>query len=283
MPALLGQSLILEQAYIHTDRKLYASGETVWVKLYVTDALAFRPSSLSAIAYVELWEANGEILFQTKVPLKKGLGTTTIGISPDQETGEYLIRAYTRWMANGSPDNFAHQPIIIFDANQPIPVRDTAQLPADFSKVPPSLSVGNNSVIHPESLQIELELNKTQAESREQLHLEISTKDAQGKPVSANLSLSIAKSFPTEQLLASPYLQANARDTAQQPEADQLPDLYGLNLSGSVLNEFGQAVRGGIRFFSVYQEAYLLSGIRKAPRRAGSVFCCRTCTAIGKF
>ena len=241
---LMAQSLILEQVHIHTDRSLYASGETIWLKLYVTDALAFRPTALSNIVYVELWNTQGEIIFQTKVFVEKGLGTATIALPPNQKTGEYLIRAYTRWMANGAPNNFAHQAIVIFNPTLPIPVRDTSQLPLDFKDIFTASPANKASSPSPTTLNMDLVLNKTQIESREQVQLEISTTDAQGSPVSANLSLSIAKAFPLPQVIASPYVYRNSPDTTQKTETNQLPDLYGLNLSGSVVNELGQAVGG---------------------------------------
>ncbi len=247
--SMTAQTLILEQVRIHTDRMLYASGDTMWLKLYVTDALTLQPTTLSSIVYVELWDAQGEIQFQTKALLEKGKGTATIDIPPGQKTGEYLIRAYTRWMANGAPDNFAHQPIVIFDPSQPIPVRDTSQLPEDFKQAfqPPPAS--NLSPEQQETLQIELSLNKTQATSREQIHLEITTKDTLGAPVFANLSLSVAKAFPVEQLMLSTYLDVDFGDTSQQSEANQLPDFYGLNLSGTVVNDLEQGVGGATVFF----------------------------------
>ena len=249
LTGLWAQSLILEQVRIHTDRSLYASGETIWLKLYVTDALAFRPTALSKIAFVELWDLQGDILFQTKVLLEEGLGTATLDIPPTQETGEYLIRAYTRWMANGTPDNFAHQPIIIFNPKQPVPVRDTTQLPQDFRDVflsRPSASIATKS---PEALQINLSPSKTLAESREEVQIEITTKNSQGTPIPARLSLSIAKTFPLEETLLSTSLYTALSGSDQNAEADQLPDLYGLNLSGTVVNALGQGVDGATVFF----------------------------------
>ena len=243
------QSLILEEVAIHSDRQLYASGDTIWLKLYVTDAMAYYPSTLSAIAYVELWDIQGDILFQTKVPIEKGMGLSHIHIPPTQETGEYLIRAYTRWMANGPPENFAHQPIIIFNPLLPIPVRDSTQLPEGFTQVANSSPDGNFSLKLNNSLDIELSLNKTILSSREKVVLDIITKDSTGSPVSANLSLSVAKNFPVDDFILFPKTSQNIPDESQQQEANQLPDLYGLNLSGSVFNRLGQRVRGATVFF----------------------------------
>lgn len=248
--ALSAQSLILEDMRLHTDRQLYVSGETIWLKLYVTDALAFRPSTLSAIAFVELWDVQGDIIFQTKVALERGLGTASIEIPLSLQTGEYLIRSYTRWMANGSPDKFAHQPIIIVNPKQAIPLRDTSQLPEGLQEVLLSSSTGSGTVNSQASLHVNLSLDKTQIGTREKVELNILTKDSLGTPVSAQLSLSIAKAFLVDQVIGSPYVHARS-DTALQPEADQLPDLYGLNLSGTVVNEFDQVIPGAHVFFCI--------------------------------
>jgi hypothetical protein len=43
-----------EKVYLHLDRPVYGTGETIWFNAYLVDALRHRPDSLSKILYVEL-------------------------------------------------------------------------------------------------------------------------------------------------------------------------------------------------------------------------------------
>jgi hypothetical protein len=104
---------IQEKIYVHVDRPDHITGEILWFKIYCTDALMHRPLDLSKIAYVEIIDHNNRPLLQTKVTLENGMGEGSIFVPSTLESGNYLLRAYTRWMMNSSPEFFFKKTITI--------------------------------------------------------------------------------------------------------------------------------------------------------------------------
>ena len=104
-----------EKLFVHTDKPLYLSGEQIWLKVYVTDALFHKPSNLSKVAYVEITDKNKNAVIQAKVALEDGKGDAAIRIPVSVATGNYIMRGYTQWMKNYSPDFYFEQQIEIIN------------------------------------------------------------------------------------------------------------------------------------------------------------------------
>ncbi len=124
---VFGQNYIQEKARLHIDKELYMAGEAIWGKVYLTDALLEAPSILSKVAFVEFWDENGNLVVQHKVALTQGSGAFRIPISTEQNTGYYQIRAYSKWMANASSQDFATHTLRIFNPSDPIPLAQGTQ------------------------------------------------------------------------------------------------------------------------------------------------------------
>jgi len=104
-----------EKLFVHTDKPLYLSGEQIWMKIYVTDAFFHKPCNLSKVAYIELIDKNKNSVLQAKVSLEVGKGDAAIRIPVSVATGNYILRGYTQWMKNYSPDFYFEQQIEIIN------------------------------------------------------------------------------------------------------------------------------------------------------------------------
>src|SRR6185437_15716247 len=104
-----------EKIFLHTDKTVYASGEMLWFKAYVTDAASNQFSLLSKIAYVEIINAADKPLMQAKVDIDSGRGSGSIVIPSSIRTGNYVIRAYTNWMKNFDPNFYFQESITIIN------------------------------------------------------------------------------------------------------------------------------------------------------------------------
>src|SRR3954468_5900185 len=93
-----------EKLFIHTDKSFYLAGETVWFKIYAVDASFHKPLTTSIIAYTEILNKELKPVLQTKVQLTNGGGNGSVTIPGFLPTGDYMLRAYTSWMKNFSPD-----------------------------------------------------------------------------------------------------------------------------------------------------------------------------------
>ncbi|MEZ4774636.1 MAG: hypothetical protein R3D00_15730 [Bacteroidia bacterium] len=131
IPMVFSQPFVQERVVIHYDRDLYLSGEKIWMKLYVTDAAFNRLSTFSKVVYVELWSPEGNPVTQLRVPVVHGMGQVCLPVESGLSTGYYQIRAYTRWMTNGSAENFFLATVAVVNPAEEIPVFD--ELPENLS------------------------------------------------------------------------------------------------------------------------------------------------------
>lgn len=104
-------SHLQEKLFLHTDREVYVAGETLWFKAYAVDGTFHRPLRMSRVLYLELIDQNKKPLLQQKINLVNGTASGSIVI-PDL-SGNYLIRAYTRWMRNSHPSFFFQKELAI--------------------------------------------------------------------------------------------------------------------------------------------------------------------------
>ncbi|MBL0358057.1 MAG: hypothetical protein IPP72_14835 [Chitinophagaceae bacterium] len=87
-----------EKMYIHTDKSIYSSGETVWFKAYI--AADNLPLAISKTVFAELINDKGMVLQRKTMPLILS-GASADFILPDTLPDTRLfIRAYTGWMLN---------------------------------------------------------------------------------------------------------------------------------------------------------------------------------------
>ena len=115
-----------EKVFLHTDKSVYATGEILWFKAYITNAFTNDLSSLSTICYVEIFGEDKKPLLQAKVDIDSGNGAGSFVIPPFIHTGNYLIRAYTNWMKNFDPSFYFEAPLSIININKKAAVADTA-------------------------------------------------------------------------------------------------------------------------------------------------------------
>lgn len=104
-----------EKVYAHIDRTSYLTGELLWFKLYYMDAVFHKRLDVSKVAYIEIVDKNNEAVVQSKVALKDGGGNGSLFIPAVLNSGNYVLRVYTNWMKNFSPDFYFHQSITIIN------------------------------------------------------------------------------------------------------------------------------------------------------------------------
>ncbi|HWH62796.1 MAG TPA: hypothetical protein VNS50_05960, partial [Ginsengibacter sp.] len=107
-----------EKVFLHIDKSVYATGEVLWFKAYITNANSNQLSSLSKICYVEILGADKKPLLQGKIDIDSGKGNGSFQLPATIRTGNYLIRAYTNWMKNFDPQFYFEQSISIINPNK---------------------------------------------------------------------------------------------------------------------------------------------------------------------
>lgn len=103
-----------EKIHLHTDRSVYAGGDTIWFKAYLVNALDNKQETASRYIYSELLDPFEKNVCRVKI--KQDKNAQFYGYLPiDDEipTGQYTVRAYTRYMENAGEEFFFHKPIHI--------------------------------------------------------------------------------------------------------------------------------------------------------------------------
>ncbi|MGE0088026.1 MAG: hypothetical protein AB7S50_00965 [Bacteroidales bacterium] len=109
-------SEIKEYLTIQTDRDVYFSGENVWFSVYYNLGNNSYKTSLSAVIYVELINCNnGSAQVQKKYNLTDFNTNGVITVPKEVPTGNYLLRAYTRYQRNFSDLGYGYKFLTIIN------------------------------------------------------------------------------------------------------------------------------------------------------------------------
>lgn len=96
-----------EKAYLHLDRPVYATGETIWFSAYVVDAARHQLDSLSQVLHVDLVAPDQKVVARRTLQLQGGRASGDLDIADTLAAGTYVLRAYTNWMRNAG-DGFVY-------------------------------------------------------------------------------------------------------------------------------------------------------------------------------
>ena len=89
-----------EKIYLHTDKSFYISGEKIWFRAYVADAVTHIPISFSRYVYVELIDPHDDVVTRIKIREEDGAYYGHLNTPGDSFEGAYTLRAYTAFMCS---------------------------------------------------------------------------------------------------------------------------------------------------------------------------------------
>lgn len=90
-----------EKVYLHLDNSAYLEKDTLWYKAYVVRASSLLPTNLSKVLYVELLNADGQLLEQQILEIDSlGQADGCFKLGLPVRAGFHEIRAFTREMTN---------------------------------------------------------------------------------------------------------------------------------------------------------------------------------------
>jgi len=193
--------LPVESAHLWADRALYISGENVSFT-----GLIAGEESLSKLVYIELISPLGNKVNQQKLKLKNNHFQGNIEIPTEILSGYYYLRAYTKWMRNGSNKDYAYVLIKLIN-----PYSDEVLL------IPDSLI--NNSLL--QDNQVLISSDTQQYQPNERISFKPNIRDAE------MLSFSMIPD------IASPLNhQIKTSNTEQYSHIEFYPETRGISLSG---------------------------------------------------
>jgi hypothetical protein len=107
---------IQEKLFVHTDKTFYLAGEIIWFKIYAIDADTHKPLNVSKVSYVEIISKDNKPVLQAKIAMLDGSGNGSFLLPFSIPSGNYILRAYTNWMKNFSPDFYFEKSITIVNS-----------------------------------------------------------------------------------------------------------------------------------------------------------------------
>jgi hypothetical protein len=221
-----------ESLVLRTDRDLYVVGEEVWMKVYKLDAHGSKADNFSKVVYVELLNQTGYPVNQLKLYLPDRSGSTGFSLSDTLSSGNYLLRAYTSWMKNYPPEDFAFRTISVIN-----PFRSMESIGAGSSESAGGEGNTGPGLPAPKPLSLDITFDSINYGTRERVKASIRARDASGHPVEADLSVSIVKSgLFKEQQVGLTELPDRGLHEEPAMSARYLPEAEGVVLSGNIYN-----------------------------------------------
>jgi len=104
-----------EKIYLHTDKPYYITGEKIWFRAHLADAMNHVPSPVSRYVYVELINPLDSIITRVKIRLEEDSYHGYFLIPDDIPEGDYTMRAYTTFMRSLDENYFCTKAIRIGD------------------------------------------------------------------------------------------------------------------------------------------------------------------------
>lgn len=228
---------IRERVYVQTDKDFYLSGETLWLKMYLTDAEG-RPASFSRVGYAELVDARGAAGGRVKLSLNRGSGWGALVIPPTLPSGCYRLSGYTRQMRNEGEAVYFSKLIRIYNAWTASPDDRVEELPPAEGPVASKDSdsaPGISFTSQPSTLRIATDQPRYPTRGRIRVRIE-------GIPRGADLALSITRldSLPPAEPANIIRWKNQLGVLPRRPLSDKYaPEYEGMILSGKIVPATG--------------------------------------------
>ncbi|MDD2303624.1 MAG: hypothetical protein PHP53_02920 [Prolixibacteraceae bacterium] len=209
---------LVEKVALFTDRETYVVNEDILFSAFNVSSSALRSTDWSHILYVELIAPNGEAFARKKYEFGQEGTASKLRIPSDVLTGNYYLRAYTRWMRDYSPYNYFYKMITVIN-----PFRGELLEPQGISDHETATVITGNSA------DFNIKTDKKIYQKRDQVSLDIS-----GSSVANSADKYVISVIPKgaeNQLIPNLPVQND-----QKFSPDFIPETRGLSISGKVVN-----------------------------------------------
>jgi hypothetical protein len=104
-----------EKVALSTDKEIYCTGEPLFFKAFNLSDERLRSADWSKVLYVEMITPDGKPVLHGKFEYDSNGASGGLMIPEDILTGNYYLRAYTKWMRNFSPYSYYYKIIKIIN------------------------------------------------------------------------------------------------------------------------------------------------------------------------
>ena len=89
-----------ERVFLHTDREVYAPGDTLWFKAYVRNESSLYKSDFSRDLFVYLADGEGRVITDTRYLINDSGSKGQLVLNEKLDEGVYTLVVYSSWMKN---------------------------------------------------------------------------------------------------------------------------------------------------------------------------------------
>lgn len=110
---------VAEYVYLQTDKTYYEPGDIIWFTVFVREGFGLKPTSISEVINIELYDGKNNLADNFKLTLKNGSTKGEIVLPENISGGEYVLKAYTNYQLNDSNTFIFEKKIQIQSYNDP--------------------------------------------------------------------------------------------------------------------------------------------------------------------
>ena len=222
---LNGQEIVLnnpelyrEQIKLVSDRTIYASGEQIHFKAYYCNNNNLEKHTHSKVMYLEIIKPDGTPVAQEKYQLEPNGCNGIIAIPGELLTGNYYLKAYTKWMRNFEVSGYSYNQIQVYNPENNILYtlnneKREGLIPLDFLKYQTAKGLTVNT-------------DKAKYLPREKVQVSIQNT---GNYNTSNYAVSVVKKGTKKDKI----LNSNSSFTDSYA-VNYFPEIYGVSLSGKI-------------------------------------------------
>lgn len=217
-----------ERIFLHTDRKHYWPGENLYFKAYLNYGNPILAEELSSVLHVELLDSTGYSWMHRIYKISGGVSMGQLPLPDMEETGNFIIRAYTAWGQNYTESDFLLPIQILGHQYQP-----------------------QSPELKQEAVGVGVFSDKQVYEGGEKVKLNIMATNRAGNPVNASLSVSV---LDLNQAVHIPDVQEMEASFQPIESSGSIEDFAisverGFSLEGQLLDRSGKPTEGSIKAF----------------------------------
>lgn len=213
---------IIEFIGLQSDREIYCTNEEIFFNVTNLSHPDIKESNWSKVIYIEIITPNGKPIYQNKFEFENEKISGKIIIPKETLTGNYYIRAYTKWMRNFSPYTYFYKTIKIINYHSDELLQSTNELEHFTYTTFPNDSCKKSN--------IKIITNKNKYKTRELVSVSsyFSDKDI----ASSYFSVSVVKKESLFNYKLKPIQEIQSNIQSQY----YIPETRGNTLSGRVIN-----------------------------------------------
>jgi hypothetical protein len=214
-----------EKIRLFTDRNIYLVNERIRFTAFYSGIEELKAISWSTVLYVELIRWNGARIAGLKLRLEDQEITASLEIPGNLPSGNYYLRAYTRWMRNYPPDEYACTGLKIVN-----PYRSETDEGPGGSEAVPVVSLGFTHRSLSEGITVVTDKKEYSRGERAEVMIGIDSKQLSED---SRFYISVTRAGTTD--TTDSYIEASPRSVGDSPAyVEYLPEIRGITVSGTV-------------------------------------------------